>query len=159
MAYNYYEFQSVIHNISRTVHHIWVCRCKIMISPGFLSLFFFLKIQNCKYYNSYIFYWPTSTVFLINSCLQFHQQMPNRSSEVCPTFFTCVWFFCMNGFDGFLWMTSKYFYLQQLSILPITSSLLILKVISNIFSLLLFKSQKSTFELLMRYWNFQILES
>ena len=44
-----------------------VHRYEIMVSPGdflyFPSFFFF-----CKYWNTYIFYWPTSTVFLISSC-------------------------------------------------------------------------------------------
>ena len=41
-------------------------RCKIISSGGFRYLF--LKIHHSKYWNSYIFYWLTSTFFLTDSC-------------------------------------------------------------------------------------------
>ena len=73
MTHNY-QLQSVTLYMSRTVYRsyyqdILVHWCKIMTSPGvFLSLSFFLKynIVNIKIL-IYIFYWLTSTVFLINS--------------------------------------------------------------------------------------------
>ena len=65
-------------------------------------------------------------------------------------------FLCMGGFDGFLWMTYKDFCLQQLSILPITSFLFMLKVMSNIFLLFCYLSQERT--LRNCSWDIEILE-
>ena len=63
MTHNY-QFQSVTLYISTTVDHI----IKIFVVPVVFLYFIFFLIQYCKYYNSYICYFPTSTVFLINSC-------------------------------------------------------------------------------------------
>ena len=81
MAHNY-QFQSVTFYISKTVD-IWSSRflvhsCKI-ISPGVFLYFSKKKIQYCEYFNSYIFHWPTSTAFLINSC--FSSSSTNAKQE------------------------------------------------------------------------------
>ena len=47
--------------------------CKMMISPAIFFIF--------------------SKVWFFG-IFEVHQQMPKGNSEVCSTFFTCVWFFC-----------------------------------------------------------------
>ena len=75
----------------RTVDHI--IEILIMICRCFLLLFF----KKCNFVNikNYLFfYWPTSTIFLIIICFSSSSVNAKRNSEVCPTSFICVWFFC-----------------------------------------------------------------
>ena len=62
-----------------TLYLIWlwflVHMCKMMISPAIFSHFFKILI------------------FLV---FQSYQWMPRGNSEVCPIFFTCVWFFSLT---------------------------------------------------------------
>ena len=90
--------QFVLLYISGTVDHI--IEILIMISTG-VFLYFFLKMQHCKYWNYFVFYWPTSTVFLIIIC--FSSSSVNAKKKfwgvihllhVCVIFcFLCVFLF------------------------------------------------------------------
>ena len=64
------QFQSVTFHISGTLNHIIKIlgtQVYLMISPG-VSLHFLKKYNIVNIKNSHVFYWPTSTVLLINSC-------------------------------------------------------------------------------------------
>ena len=64
------QFQSVTFHISGTVNHIIKIlgtQVYLMIPPG-VSHHFFKKCNIVNIKNSHVFYWPTSTVLLINSC-------------------------------------------------------------------------------------------
>ena len=93
--------------------------------------------------------------FWYTGCFASSSINANSNAELCPYFFTSVWFFyAWVGLMGF-YMTCKDFYLQHISILPITSLLFILKVMSNIFLLFCYLSQKRT---LPNYsWGTEIL--
>ena len=45
-------------------------------------------MQHFKYQNYFVFYWPNSAVFLINSRFSCSSLMPKRNSEVCVIFLT-----------------------------------------------------------------------
>ena len=57
-------------------------------SPMFFQGVFFLFLsKNCKYYNYFVFYWPTSTVILINIC--FSSSSVNAKNNCAPPSHVC----------------------------------------------------------------------
>ena len=52
----------------------------------------FLKMQH-KYWNYFVFYWPTLTVFFITICFSSSSINGKKKFWGVPTFFTCVWLF------------------------------------------------------------------
>ena len=79
--------------------------CKIMIFPG-VFLCVSEKIQHCKYLNYYVFYWVTSTFFLIDTC--FSSSSINAKKKfwdmpyllhMCVVFkltSLCIWVYCKH---------------------------------------------------------------
>ena len=62
----------------------YICRCFFFI--------LFLKMQH-KYWNYFVFYWPTLTVFFITICFSSSSISGKKKFWGVPTFFTCVWLF------------------------------------------------------------------
>ena len=80
-------FQCVLLYVSGAVDHI----IKILIiSTGVFHFFFKCNIVNIKII--LFFVGPLEQFFKL-SVFQVHQWIPKRNSDVCPTFFTCGWFF------------------------------------------------------------------